>query len=433
MNLRSVVTRSNIVRALLFLFGISVLFHTRYIFGFYGDFSSFFEYGNPSIYAFDVIFILCFVFAVFDREYKMFIKEKFVRYIVSLTGALALLLFSYICIRGAFGIAPAMTLRYIITFLEVGFVLIASIVYGTRFVLFGVFCGLFIQNIFAIIQFFMQYIPACKWFGLAEHMASAHGQSVIMYHGERLLRAYGLSPHPNILGGMALMSLILAYKYRIIFSSVALYVFSIIGVLALFFSFSRGAIIGSIIFVVCALVIGAWKNKIARNYIISIIAVFAICGVFYSDALSGRVNSNNSLVERSYIERKALFEEWKMIIKNPVYAFVGTGIGNYTPVVKNMFPNKETIWEYQPVHSVPLIIFAEFGVFGVLLFLILVLSVLKQKNFFYKKEYLLFLSIIPLVLVDHYLWTSVPILFFVLIFKYYMIREDDNCVGVFKK
>ena len=74
--------------------------------------------------------------------------------------------------------------------------------------------GVAVQSMLAIWQFLSQTSFANKWFGLASHQAGELGTSVIETigrdgMGERWLRAYGGMDHPNILGGLVAIGLLL--------------------------------------------------------------------------------------------------------------------------------------------------------------------------------------------------------------------------------
>ncbi|NTU99332.1 hypothetical protein HGA64_05025, partial [Candidatus Falkowbacteria bacterium] len=79
----------------------------------------------------------------------------------------------------------------------------------------GFVFGLLLPSWLAIWQFLYQGTFANKWLGLAEHVASDPGTSVIEVYPigqkpERWLRAYGSFDHPNILGGVMAAGLLLS-------------------------------------------------------------------------------------------------------------------------------------------------------------------------------------------------------------------------------
>ena len=74
-----------------------------------------------------------------------------------------------------------------------------------------------IQAIIAILQFILQHSIGLFW--LKESLISPNiaGVAKIVVSGERIIRAYGLFPHPNVLGGFLLLSIIITFWYRHLF------------------------------------------------------------------------------------------------------------------------------------------------------------------------------------------------------------------------
>ena len=71
------------------------------------------------------------------------------------------------------------------------------------------FCAsMIIPAVLGIGQFFTQKIFASTLLGIAEQQPSALGVSVIEMGAQRILRAYGSFPHPNIFGGWLVFALV---------------------------------------------------------------------------------------------------------------------------------------------------------------------------------------------------------------------------------
>ncbi|MEA3463640.1 MAG: O-antigen ligase family protein [Patescibacteria group bacterium] len=101
--------------------------------------------------------------------------------------------------------------RYGLFLLGVGlFWLIISAGYNKMKLIYSLLAGIFLQACLAIWQFLTQSDFACKWLGMALHRAGDLGISVIeTLEGERWLRAYGGLDHPNVLGGLLVVGLLL--------------------------------------------------------------------------------------------------------------------------------------------------------------------------------------------------------------------------------
>lgn len=136
--------------------------------------------------------------------------------------------------------------------------------------------------------------------------------------------------------------------------------------------------------------------------------------------------------EGSVSERIQSFRDAQQIIGEGNILF-GTGIGNFTTEAMRLMPERP-IWTIQPAHNVLVLIFAELGLFGFVIFIIFLLSIVfnfeKSKSNIIRRssDYVTFLKgegvvflvglivLVPVLLLDHYLWTShFGLLFFFLL------------------
>jgi hypothetical protein len=79
-----------------------------------------------------------------------------------------------------------------------------------------IFTGLF-QSIIGIWQFIIQKSVGLFWLKESQISPSIDGVAKILIDEEMYIRAYGLFPHPNILGGFLLVSIILSLFYKGLF------------------------------------------------------------------------------------------------------------------------------------------------------------------------------------------------------------------------
>jgi hypothetical protein len=83
---------------------------------------------------------------------------------------------------------------------------------------------------------------------------------------------------------------------------------------------------------------------------------------------------------------------------------LGHGIGSYVYTSIQHFPEKET-WMHQPVHNV-LIVAAEIGILGYMLFILLLLILcIKKSRALTDVHVSIVTSLIIIMLTDHYFWT----------------------------
>ncbi len=264
--------------------------------------------------------------------------------------------------------------------------------------IFKIFIALgFIQAIIGIGQFILQHSIGLFW--LKESLISLDiaGVAKIVLDGEKFIRAYGLFPHPNILGGFLLVSILLTiplckrgskgdfytfgstknpspplpfikgegdcFTWNKLFHNISFFrILLIIQIIALILTFSKSAILGLII----AFLYILWKNKemfhiehFGKKVII--IAIILVLSLY----LAGLDFGGN--LEKSYGDRIDQLAIWKSTAQNNL--LLGNGIGSYLFHVKHLYPNLET-WQYQPIHNVFLLILAELGFVGVFIFIL---------------------------------------------------------------
>ncbi|MCD4693769.1 O-antigen ligase family protein, partial [bacterium] len=111
----------------------------------------------------------------------------------------------------------------------------------------------------------------------------------------------------------------------------------------------------------------------------------------------------NSLEIKSTQERITSLEQSKKIIKDNL--FFGTGIGNYTLVLKKYY-GEEKYWPYQPVHNTFVLILAEIGLFGFFSFIVIFFYLI-YKSFKYDLfiNLALLTSLFVFMFFDHWLWS----------------------------
>jgi O-antigen ligase len=274
-----------------------------------------------------------------------------------------------------------------------------SVARGTISVLIG--SGLF-QALIGIAQSSFQRPIGLEWLG--EYLPSAYesGAATIRVLGEPVIRAYGTMPHPNVLGGFIAISLGLL---MVVSRETAL-------------SIKNGILIASGVFVLTwGLLVSysrsAWLAALALSIIISGYqltkkpvkqAIFwpiclAISGViltaFYAQTVIPRStesvdNSNSAIIYREK------FNAWsKQVIRDNLW--LGVGQQQYVPELQDKLNVEQ--WAYQPPHNVILLLLAELGLIGVLVWGYTLIKLCFTWNI-----YLLVLGPILLILgfLDHY-------------------------------
>jgi hypothetical protein len=274
-----------------------------------------------------------------------------------------------------------------------------------------------IQTPIAIAQSLMQHSLGLQIFG--EHSLDPQilGTSIIPIADMRFLRAYGLSDHPNILGGCIAFALVLLLvvviyskqRTAIIFCAmIFLLTFS-----ALLLTFSRSAWLSLFVAGSFMLVSEASARRWESWKRIGILSAMCVIVIFplllnYSDVFQKRVATNITndvpMQERTYLLQSGntLFVE---------HSAIGIGLGA-TPVAMKrrfeFFPG-----DYQPPHYIPLLAALETGILGgffylILLWLPVIIFISKRKEYIHKPLILattaLLISISVVSFFDYYPW-----------------------------
>lgn len=368
------------------------------------------EYGSYLFYAIDAILIILFALSFFYQKNKIE-NNKSIPYIALLSlYALISFLSLYWALNQELAWYAWLRLLGIFIFLF----LLAKINLNFKYLSWALVSAGFIQAVLGIVQFFTQQVVANKWFGIAYHDPSILGDQVIENSTGRWLRAYGAFPHPNILAGFLVVCLILAiYLYlqeTKKTKELLIILIAFVILCGLFFTFSRtafaGLFIGLLLIFLC---IHYFQNKFQHKFLQIILILFCIFTVLVgvnSTIITGRFSLNNRLEQKSISQRVDYIDNSLSIIKQ--YWPTGVGIGNYTQAVRDLVNSSLENYDYQPVHNIYLLVFAETGVFSLAVIILLIILTF-QKIQFYKLESIVLISIVLLFLVigcfDHYLFT----------------------------
>lgn len=324
-----------------------------------------------------------------------------------------------------------------------------------------------LQSMLAIGQFLYQASPVSTLLGMSAHEAWQAGSSVLKLEGERWLRAYGSFPHPNMLGGFLATVLVAGIAYYV--SSIthgentkyiirntrynlAYHLSTILILLALLLTFSRAAWLGAALGV--GMIVFFQKSRIINHkskIIFGVLGIGMLVFVFVlRDQIFPRFDPDVIAREGSVSERVVSLADAKTLIT--AHPLIGVGAGNFTAAVmkgEKVGGKGETgsetlrpVWSIQPAHNVFVLVFAELGAVGFLLFVRFFLSViasaakqsdnknadlrftidekasrtsLLQSKIFNQKSAILF-ALLPSLFLDHFLWSShFGLLFFFLL------------------
>jgi putative inorganic carbon (HCO3(-)) transporter len=237
-----------------------------------------------------------------------------------------------------------------------------------------------VQAIVGIGQVVGQSSVGLSWLGEYD-LSPDLGVSVITASdGTRILRAYGLADHPNMLAGVLAMALIIvagALATRPTVGPSWRLVAFVLGTATLLLTFSRGAWFALVV----GLVVMAGMLAFQREHA-SLRRLGIACGVGliagapflapYADALDARTDGSGAIATeaRSVDERAAVYEETtKVVVANPG---LGVGIGTLPLALRERDPAFR--YPYQPASVVLLDVTAETGLVGGAAYLVIAVA-----------------------------------------------------------
>jgi O-antigen ligase len=238
------------------------------------------------------------------------------------------------------------------------------------------------QSLIAIVQILGQHSIGLSLFGELELDPSWSGVSIVWAEGIRSLRAYGLTDHPNILGGCLAFGLILlassyltTKKGRTLLTAVF-----ILGTLGLLYTFSRSAWLafGIGIIVIAIWLVGIREYQQFRILIALMIAsLIAVTPFIWHNLpyIGVRMNHQSSFTQNA-LENQAIGERLILNqIANEIFLtepLTGVGVGAFPAALKIQRPDYP--YNHQPAHVVLLNVAAETGVLGGLFYILIITS-----------------------------------------------------------
>ncbi|MBI5649041.1 MAG: O-antigen ligase family protein [Chloroflexi bacterium] len=235
---------------------------------------------------------------------------------------------------------------------------------------------IFIQATVGIAQVLRQHSIGLSWLGEYELDPAWRGVSIVWAEGVRSLRAYGLTDHPNILGGCFAFALLMLVAWRIHrderWSAPIVAVFAL-GTLGLLITFSRaaylafGAGIGSMLILFFA----TKQTRALRDLIALIFAALVLIAPFVwhnanylgvrlnAVGASGVVGADSAMLERGALNSAAN----RIFVDAPIF---GIGVGALPQAMRARFPDFPL--NYQPAHIALLNAAAETGIGGALFY-----------------------------------------------------------------
>jgi O-antigen ligase len=283
------------------------------------------------------------------------------------------------------------------------------------------------QGWVAILQALTQHSIGLQALGEYALNPQWNGVSIVLAGGVRILRAYGLADHPNILGGCLAMALLVlgiwsAGQPANLWRPVIVGILGI-GSLALLYTFSRSAWVALVVggLLAAGLLYKTGQREIGRRWLLTGLGILVMLVPFIfnlAPALGIRLGFGGSFTqvateEQSLGERNLLDKTANQLFENQ--PLTGVGLGAFVIAQQAAFPNFPV--DYQPAHLVLLDAAAETGIFGALFYAGLLLAPwlalwLGRKQLHFSVELVgasaLLLAVSLIGLFDYYTWLLVP-------------------------
>lgn len=239
----------------------------------------------------------------------------------------------------------------------------------------GVGVSLVVQAGAALLQFMRQDDLGLRFLGEINLHRYPGGGSILMVGETYWLRGYGLTPHPNILGGVLVVLLLVGtavYLHTPTRSKVLWLPVLLMGVAGLVVSFSRSAWLGGMVgggFLVGMVMLKkVWRQEYGRSLLLfGLLMILAASTLLWSQRalLLTRVDTGGTVTEaRSINERQALADMGTTFFQ--MAPLTGIGAANFA-VAAIPFTVDQPDVSAQPVHHIPRLLAAELGIVGSLI------------------------------------------------------------------
>lgn len=230
-----------------------------------------------------------------------------------------------------------------------------------------------LQSVVGCLQFLFQRDLGLILLGELPLNPAFEGVTVLMARGEPWLRAYGLTAHPNLLGALLALSLVLlisSYRGGLQEKKVYLLPVFALGLAGLFFSFSRSAWLGFVVGLV-VWVITRWRGFAGASrrvlwWLVPAALLIALGLFIYGDLVTSRFVNLQPLEARSISQR--LYDAELALQLTRHDPWLGVGLG------RNMEAASRIGADAERVHNVLLLGSAELGLPGLLFVLWLLLG-----------------------------------------------------------
>lgn len=331
------------------------------------------DYLSPTLYLTDLLVIAILLTWWWQEKIRDKIQKNWV------VGAI----FIFLLVNSFLAVNRGAAFYKLIKVLE--FTLLGFYIAKSNYTLYAIRYPLSLAVVYSSLIAIFQFIKQASlggifwWLGERNFNIITPGIAKAIINGRLVLRPYATFPHPNVLAGFFLVAIILLLgnlkstnqlinklkkNWSIGIYWILVFILALIG---LVLSFSRATwLIG--LLVGFGLVTRSWWGK--KRRVAGLIFLLVLIGVFYyrfALPLSGQ----ETLTQRFSLAQIAI----EMIKASPL---AGVGLNNFIPRLPDYWQQFGMTYWLQPVHNVFLLIAAETGLVGLLIFLWLLVLIYKR-------------------------------------------------------
>ena len=310
--------------------------------------------------------------------------------------------------------------------------------FGFTRILWVLVCGGLFQAVIAVWQFLGQSDVGLRILGeslLGPDMTGI--ASFFNTHGEKIIRAYGTTPHPNVLAAYLFLSIFASYFiwfYKNVRHEYFFWAGYALLLFAFFFSFARVAVflVGANFIIRGLLLTFRFKGKFWRGKALKVVWVTGLIILVFAELYWPEAASRITIsADDEAVQLRMFYNSESLKSLN----WLGVGTGNFVNWLMVIDPNLPRHL-YQPVHNIYLLIFSETGILGAAAFVVFLIFLVKDfikrtklARFHHYSVLLVFASFLFMGVFDHFLWTIQQGRFiFWLVLAMLTIDENDDII-----
>ncbi len=279
-------------------------------------------------------------------------------------------------------------------------------------------CAALANAAVGILQFIVQHSLGLPFVAESPLDVYRAGVATFVVHGQRILRAYGMTPHPNVLAVVLSTATILIWALYVSgamtkrVSQIMLVIYPML-LWALLLTFSRTILFitfcsfGLFVWLVCHRVQVPYMKIRLKYLLCATVGIGLVLCFVYSPLIINRMRISSD--EEAYVQRKNFNS--LAVSETQKYPLRGLGVGQFVSHLLIEFKGYP-LNTYQPVHNVYLLIASETGIASLLIFIVFIGSHVRtwlyarSRNHIYHYALILELSgLLFLAFFDHLWWT----------------------------